>query len=241
MQEFGLEDSDKVVTLMNRRPDLVVRHPRNLQRVLNTIYKELDISSRQNSWPSRRSQNFIDSIVQKIDKSDQIAPVGIRYNRVEEVIRLLDLGSKDVVRVIGISGMGGVGKTALAGDVFHKISHSFDYTCFLTDVTDSLLSEVLRAALQEEYVDEYNIDGRLRYHRMLIVFDDVEDVDKLVHLRHLTRIRTWLGGGSRIIIISRDQHVLKMLGVDEIHKVELLNKNEALRLFVKQFSIVVIL
>jgi hypothetical protein len=43
--------------------------------------------------------------------------------------------------------------------------------------------------------------------------------------------REWLGAGSRIIIISRDEHILKEYGVDVVYKVPLLNHDDSLRLF----------
>ncbi|XP_054823976.1 uncharacterized protein LOC129321974 [Prosopis cineraria] len=75
-------------------------------------------------WKS--SLNHVEEFAKEINKSGQIATVGIGYRHVEKLIDLLDLGSKDDVRVVGISGMGGVGKSALARDVLNKISHLFD-------------------------------------------------------------------------------------------------------------------
>ncbi|KAI9105040.1 hypothetical protein K1719_022756 [Acacia pycnantha] len=64
---------------------------------------------------------------------------------------------------------------------------------------------------------------------MLMVLDDADTLEKL---RFFARNQYGFGGGSRIIIITRDHNILKRLEeVDEIHKVELLNIEEALKLF----------
>jgi hypothetical protein len=46
--------------------------------------------------------------------------------------------------------------------------------------------------------------------------------------------REWLGTGSRIIMISRDEHILKKYGVDVVYKVPLLNFTNSVELFCKQ-------
>ncbi|XP_054823869.1 TMV resistance protein N-like isoform X2 [Prosopis cineraria] len=172
----------------------------------------------------------------EIDKSGEIATVGIGYHHVEKLIELVDLGSNYDVRLVGISGMGGVGKTALAEDVFKKISHLFDPAYFISTPTtaqdyppsQSILKEAcLQIALPKEFQPSYLKSPRLQ--RMLVVFDDVE------YSKHFNGgwIRRLFGGGSRIIMTSRDEGLLRHPGVDEIHEVELLNQNEALQLFCK--------
>lgn len=72
------------------------------------------------------------------------------------------------------------------------------------------------------------LNDRLHRKRVLVVLDDVSDLDQLEiligGLRHL-------GFGSRVIITSRDQQVLKNGSVDKIYKVEGLNYLNSLHLF----------
>ncbi|KAF7822889.1 TMV resistance protein N isoform X1 [Senna tora] len=66
--------------------------------------------------------------------------------RAEAVENLLDLDSEDVVRVVGIHGMGGIGKTTLAAVVYDRISHRFGACCFLQDRLPNLKFMNLRGS-----------------------------------------------------------------------------------------------
>ena len=56
-------------------------------------------------------------------------------------------------------------------------------------------------------------------------------VNKLDQLKMLAGEHDWFGPGSRIIITTRDVHVLKTHGVDEIYEVKGLYDKDALQLF----------
>ncbi|KAL4592587.1 hypothetical protein LXL04_005587 [Taraxacum kok-saghyz] len=74
------------------------------------------------------------------------------------------------------------------------------------------------------------IIARLRHKKLLIVLDDVDQLDQL---KALVGSHDWFGEGSRIIITTRDEHLLNAHKVDVIHQISLLNHDEALRLFLK--------
>ena len=76
--------------------------------------------------------------------------------------------------------------------------------------------------------DGINILGsRLQHKKVLLVIDDVVDIKQL---EYLVGKREWFGSGSRIIITSRDEHLLKTHGVDELCEPNGLNYDEALQL-----------
>ena len=66
--------------------------------------------------------------------SDTKDLVGID-SRIQEVEMLLCLEADDV-RMVGIWGMGGIGKTTLAKAIYEKISDKFEGCCFLDDVAN---------------------------------------------------------------------------------------------------------
>lgn len=154
---------------------------------------------------------------------------------------LLRQESKDV-HVIGIWGMGGVGKTTIAEEVFHQICFEFEGSCFLRNVREQsarhgtlFLKEKLFSALMAEYANVNTASGlpgyvktRIGRMKVLIVLDDVNDLHQL---EILIGDHDWFGPGSRIIITTRDKQVLSK-DVDDIYEVGPLNFEESFELFI---------
>lgn len=168
--------------------------------------------------------------------------VGLEY-RIEEIVSLLD--GPDDVCMIGIWGMGGAGKTTLARAVFDEISYHFEGVSFLENVREVSQHYGLQHAqklLLEDVTREENlrvrsvVDGkrmlikRLGRKKILLVLDDV---DAQIQLEALAGAFSWFGKGSRIVITTRDEHVLIRHGIRDknIYKISLLNDNEANQLF----------
>ncbi|MED6170036.1 hypothetical protein PIB30_026749 [Stylosanthes scabra] len=165
----------------------------------------------------------------------------------EELKKLLALGlDDDDVRVVGICGMGGIGKSTLATILYEKISHQYDASCFVDDVSKTygdhgplgLQMQLLCQAFPEENFAICNfilannlIQTRLCHRKVLVVLDNV---DQGIQLEKLALKREWIGRGSRIIIVSRDDHILREYVVDGVYKVKLLNHENALQLFCRK-------
>ncbi|MED6153494.1 hypothetical protein PIB30_102523 [Stylosanthes scabra] len=178
----------------------------------------------------------------KLSSSPSNDIVGMQ-SPLEELEKLLVSDSHDDVRVVGISGMGGIGKSTLATILYEKISHQFDVPCFVDDVSKiyesygplGIQKQLLCQAFKEEDFPIWNlsfgnnlIQTRFRTRKALIVLDNV---DQRIQLEKSAIKREWLGKGSRIIIVSRDEHILKEYGADGVYKVKLLNDENALQLF----------
>ena len=158
----------------------------------------------------------------------------------------LSMESNDV-RMIGICGIGGIGKTTIAGYVYNQISWGFECSSFLENVRDAykskgqlrlqnqLLNDILDGAnkkISNVRQGAYVIKKSLQFRKALIVFDDIEDMDEL---DLLVGKHDWYGKGSRIIITTRNKHLLNTIEVDYVYEAKVLEPNEALKLF-SQYS-----
>ncbi|KAL2327875.1 hypothetical protein Fmac_021302 [Flemingia macrophylla] len=169
-------------------------------------------------------------------------------SRLQQLAGVLCLGLTNVVRVVGICGMSGIGKTTLGRALYERISHQYDFRCYIEDVSKTyrdssalgVQKQLLSHLPSEKNLEVYNVaDGtcllwtRLRRARALIIFDNVEQVGQLKIFTGSrdTLLRECLGEGSRIIIISRDQQILRTHGVDDVYQVRALNDEDALNLF----------
>ncbi|KAH9685386.1 ADP-ribosyl cyclase/cyclic ADP-ribose hydrolase [Citrus sinensis] len=196
----------------------------------------------------RHESELIKDIVKAISKrlnptfsSDVDGLVGI-VSRMEKMNGYLEAGLDDV-RFIGICGMGGIGKTTLAKVLYNTLKDQFEASSFLANVREVSVTRGL-VPLQEQLLSEVLMERdliiwdvhkginlirwRLCRKRVLVILDDV---DQLEQLQALVGNHDWFGFGSRIIITSRDEHVLKSHGVTNTYKVRGLDYVEALQLF----------
>ncbi|XP_050255286.1 disease resistance protein RUN1-like [Quercus robur] len=147
------------------------------------------------------------------------------------------------VRFVGICGMGGMGKTTLALEIYRRISDNFEASSFIANVRDatknqglvSLQKQLLSKILMESEINIWDLYEGINVIRNTLcnknVFIVLDDVDGDEQLKALAGRHDWFGPGSRIILTSRDSHFLQRNEVDDVYKIKGLNDDEALKLF----------
>ena len=165
-------------------------------------------------------------------------------SRLERLVSGLEIQSNGV-RMVGVCGLGGIGKTTIITALYNKISNHFQSTSFLTNVREESTQDSGLLKLQQQLLDDtLGVKGQLTinniYQGVKIIKDKLsskrvlfflDDVDNLRQLEHLVGQHAWFGPGSRIVITSRRKDLLTAHGVDYLYEVDILNDEEALQLF----------
>ncbi|XP_048616168.1 disease resistance protein RPS6-like [Brassica napus] len=173
--------------------------------------------------------------------------VGIE-DHIAEISTLLRLESEEV-RMLGIWGSSGIGKTTIARALLNRFSSRFQRSIFIdmafvsksknlypsANADDYNLKSHLRKEFLSEILGEKDtkkehvgaLEERLKNRKVLIIIDDLDDpmvLDALVGQNHR------FGRRSRIIMVTKDKHLLRARKVDCIYEVVLPSKDLSLKM-----------
>ncbi|KAF5775974.1 putative P-loop containing nucleoside triphosphate hydrolase, leucine-rich repeat domain superfamily [Helianthus annuus] len=155
---------------------------------------------------------------------------------------LQDEPCKENFSVLPIVGMGGVGKTTLAKLLYNdtQVKGRFELHAWVCVSDDFDISKITKTIFQavsnenKEFADlnqlQVALKEKLKDKRFLLVLDDVwsenfNDWENLVLPFHSG------ARGSKVIMTSRKEQLLKMLGFDNLDHLETLSSEDALSLF----------
>ncbi|KAL9311214.1 putative TIR domain, AAA+ ATPase domain, P-loop containing nucleoside triphosphate hydrolase [Arabidopsis thaliana] len=163
---------------------------------------------------------------------------------IEKMKQLLCLDSTDERRTVGISGPSGIGKSTIARVLHNQISDGFQMSVLMKfkpsytrpicsddhDVKLQLEQQFLAQLINQEDIKIHQLGTAQNFvmgKKVLIVLDGV---DRLVQLRAMPKVEC-LGPGSRIIITTQNQKLLKAFQIMHIYTVDYPPGDEALQIF----------
>uniref|UniRef100_A0A1J3H866 ADP-ribosyl cyclase/cyclic ADP-ribose hydrolase n=1 Tax=Noccaea caerulescens TaxID=107243 RepID=A0A1J3H866_NOCCA len=174
--------------------------------------------------------------------------VGIE-DHISKMSELLDLESEEV-KMIGIWGSSGIGKTTIARVLFNRLSRHFQGRIYIDRRFVAKSMDIysknnpddynMKLHLQEKFlckildrrmieVDHLGaVKGKLKDMKVLIFIDDLDDQ---VVLDTLVGGDEWFGPRSRIIVVTKDKQILRGHGIECVYEVGLPSEELALQMF----------
>nr|BBB21220.1 SSB1A [Arabidopsis thaliana] len=228
-------------TAMNKhREECERKNKEDIDRWIKALEQVATIYGyRSRDWDDEKAMvekiaNDISRIMNNCTQSSAFQGLVGMEAHMEKMKELLGLDS-DKVRLIGICGLSGSGKTTIAKRLYQQLLPQFELsriiinikgcyprTCYNEDdrkllLQTHLLSQLLNHKCTGEILQLEAAHEMLKDKKVLLVLDDVDSIGQLDALANEAR---WFGPGSRIIITTQDQRLLEEQGIQYIYNVD---------------------
>ncbi|XP_019090061.1 PREDICTED: putative disease resistance protein At4g11170 [Camelina sativa] len=171
---------------------------------------------------------------------DQLVRTEDHVGKIKSMLRL----ESDEVKIVGIWGSAGIGKTTIARALYNQVSSNFELKFYKENLGGmfrriSLDPISLKSHLENELhsgildyrdmkiPDLQEAQFRIMHQRVLLILDDVcsEEIQALANLIQ------YLKFGSKVIMTNENLFTLMHNGIDQIYKVAFPSSEEALQIF----------
>ncbi|XP_017410147.1 TMV resistance protein N isoform X3 [Vigna angularis] len=192
----------------------IEKHARDALREAAGISGVVILNSRNESEAVKDIVKNVTSLLDKTEFFVAKNPVGVE-SRVQEMVQLLEQKQSNDVLILGVWGMGGIGKTTIAKAIYNKIGRNFEGRSFLADIREVWGQEAGHVCLQEQLLFDIHKENSTKIHNT--------ESGKVILRKRLQ--------GSRIIITTRDIHLLRGKRVDQVFAMTGMNIDESIELF----------
>ncbi|XP_039165324.1 disease resistance protein RPV1-like [Eucalyptus grandis] len=237
-----------------RLREAIEAHKKNTEEIIVKEWEEAlkEVSSLK-GWESEKIDNGHEGALVKIVVRKVMAElkrlfllnvpkqlVGID-DHVEQIMSRID-AKFNGTRIIGIYGMGGIGKTTLAKVLYNKLSSHFENRSFVANIRETsqckgteflqklLISDIVGSSIDVSNIDEGVdiIKCQFASKKVLILLDDVDD---RTHLNALIKDGNWFELGSIVIITTRSKRILDEARASYMYQLNELSFDQSLILF----------